>query len=64
MPAPRRAAREALEKVSGTPIFRYNGARRHTYPRSTIMANLTRFTPFDDSFDELLRGFFRASDGV
>ncbi|MBS1217184.1 MAG: heat-shock protein Hsp20 [Proteobacteria bacterium] len=22
------------------------------------MANLTRFTPFDDSFDELLRGFF------
>jgi HSP20 family protein len=24
----------------------------------TTMANITRFTPFDDSFDDLLRGFF------
>jgi len=22
------------------------------------MANITRFSPFDDSFDDLLRGFF------
>ena len=39
------------------PIF-LAGRQTPNLFKEIIMVNLTRFNPFDDSIDELLRGFF------
>jgi HSP20 family protein len=44
--------------IQEAPIFETLAQRAMTNSRRTSMVNVTRFTPFDDSFDELLRGFF------
>jgi HSP20 family protein len=31
---------------------------KYSTPKETHMANLTRYTPFDETFDDLLKGFF------
>jgi HSP20 family protein len=42
----------------GAPIFETLALNAMTHSRRALMINVTRFNPFDDQVDELLRGFF------